>query len=90
MPLQELETVQFIPFQVMDAIGAALEPADDDGAIRQVDVIPAQIASLGDPQTVAVSDQLDKRVAPPLPALVPLVGDPDPSCQLDTPLGAGP
>ena len=46
LPLQELETVHLIPLQVMDAIGAALEPADDDGALRQVDVIPAQIASL--------------------------------------------
>ena len=45
-PLQELETVHLIPLQVMDAISAALEPADDDGALPQVDVIPAQIASL--------------------------------------------
>jgi len=46
LPSQELETVHLIPLQVMNAIGAALEPADDDGALRQVDVIPAQIAGL--------------------------------------------
>jgi hypothetical protein len=46
LPLQELETVHLIPLQVMDAIGAAFEPADDDGALWQVDVIPAQIACL--------------------------------------------
>ena len=46
LALQELETVHLIPLQVMDAISAALEPADDNGALRQVDVIPAQIAGL--------------------------------------------
>ena len=51
---QQLKTIHLIQPQVMDAIGAPLEPADDDGALRQVDVIPAQIASLGDPQAMAV------------------------------------
>src|SRR5262249_62038093 len=46
LPPQELEPVHLIPLQVMDAIGAALEPADNNGALRQVDVIPAQITSL--------------------------------------------
>jgi hypothetical protein len=51
----------------VNAISAALEPADDDGALRQVDVIPAQIASLRDPQAVAVDDQSDQ----PIPVTVP-------------------
>jgi hypothetical protein len=46
LPVQELEAVHLVPLQVMDAVGAALEPAHDDGPLRQVDVIPAQIASL--------------------------------------------
>ena len=46
LPLQELETVHLIPLQVMNAISAALEPAHDNGALPQVDVIPAQIADL--------------------------------------------
>ena len=46
LPVQELETVHFIPLQVMNAICAALKPPDDDGALRQVDVIPAQITNL--------------------------------------------
>jgi hypothetical protein len=46
LPLQELEAVDLIPLQVMDAISAALEPTDDDGAFPQVDVIPAQISGL--------------------------------------------
>ena len=41
LPLQELEPVHLVPLQVMDAIRAALEPANDDGPLRQVDVIPA-------------------------------------------------
>jgi hypothetical protein len=49
VPVQELETVHLIPLQVVDAIGAALEPADH-GALRQVDMIPAQIVSLRDTQ----------------------------------------
>ena len=59
LPLQQLETVHLIPLQVMNAISAALEPVDDDGPLRQVDIVPAQITSLGDPEAVAVDDQSD-------------------------------
>jgi hypothetical protein len=52
----------------MNAISAALEPAHDNGALPQVDVIPAQIASLRDPQTMAVDDQPDQ----PIPVTVPV------------------
>jgi hypothetical protein len=65
LPLQQLETVHLIPLQVMNAISAALEPAHDNGALPQVDVIPAQIASLRDPQTMAVDNQV-----PPVLVLV--------------------
>jgi hypothetical protein len=67
LPLQELETVHLIPLQVMDAVRAALEPAHDDGALGEVDVIPAQIASLRDPQTVAVDDQSDQKISVTVP-----------------------
>ena len=67
LPLEELETIDLIPLQVMDAISAALKPADDDGALPQVDVIPAQIASLRDPQTVAVDDQPDQSIPVTVP-----------------------
>jgi hypothetical protein len=33
LPLEELETIDLIPLQVMHAISAALEPADDEGAL---------------------------------------------------------
>ena len=33
LPLQELETVDLIALQVMHAISAALEPADDEGGL---------------------------------------------------------
>jgi hypothetical protein len=46
LPVQELEAVHLVPLQVMDAVGAALEPAHDNGSLWEVDVIPAQIASL--------------------------------------------
>ena len=59
LPVQELETVHLIPLQVVDAISATLEPADDDGALRQVNVVPAQIASFRHTQTVPVDDQSD-------------------------------
>jgi hypothetical protein len=42
------------PLQVVAAIRAALEPANDDGALCQVDIIPAEIAGFGDSETVAV------------------------------------
>ena len=68
LPPQELETVHLIPLKVMDAISAALEPANDDGAFRQIDVIPAQIACLRDPQPVTVDDQPDQ----PIPMTMPV------------------
>ena len=71
LPSQELKAVKLAPLQVMDAIGAPLEPADDDGALRQVDVIPAQVTSLGDAQTVAVDEQSDE----PIPVTVPVALD---------------
>ena len=46
LPLKEFETIDLIPLQVMNAVGTALEPAHDNGALPQVDVIPAQIAGL--------------------------------------------
>jgi hypothetical protein len=46
LPLQQLETAHLIALQVMHAVGTALEPAHDNGALPQVDVIPAQIADL--------------------------------------------
>ena len=49
LPVKQLKTVHLVPLKVMNAIRAALEPADDDRALRQVDVIPAQIASFRDP-----------------------------------------
>jgi hypothetical protein len=42
--------------------------ADDDGALRQVDVIPAQIASFRHTQTVPVDDPSDQ----PIPMAVPV------------------
>jgi hypothetical protein len=36
--------------------------SDDDGALPQVDVIPAKIASLRDPQTMAVDNQSDQPI----------------------------
>ena len=53
----------------MDAISAALKPADYDGALAQVDVIPAQTASFRHAQTKAVDDQSDQ----PIPVTVPVV-----------------
>ena len=68
LPLQELETVHLIALQVMDAVRAALEPARDNGALWEVDVIPAQITGLRDAQTVAVDNQSHQ----PIPVTVPV------------------
>ena len=44
-----------------------LSPADDDSALRQVDVIPAQIAGFGYPQTVPVDDESDQLIPVTVP-----------------------
>ena len=69
LPVQKLETVHLVPLQVVDAVSAALEPANDDGPLRQVDVIPTEIASLRHAQTVAIDDQSDQ----PIPVIMPVV-----------------
>ena len=59
--MQKLETVHLVPLQVVDAIRATLKPADDDGALRQIEVISTQ-------QAMAVDDQADQ----PIPVTVPV------------------
>jgi hypothetical protein len=43
LTLQQSQAVDLVALQVMHRVGAALEPANDDGALRQVYVVPAQI-----------------------------------------------
>jgi hypothetical protein len=62
LPAQEFETIHLVPLKVVDAVGATLEPADDDGPLWQVDVVPTEIASLRDPEAVAVDDQSDQPI----------------------------
>jgi hypothetical protein len=54
LPAQELKTIDLIALQVMDTIRTALEAADNHGALRQVDIVPAEVTSLRDPQAVPV------------------------------------
>jgi len=49
LPAQELKTIDLISLQVMDTVHAALQPPDNDRSLPQVDVVPAEVASLGDP-----------------------------------------
>ena len=46
-PPQLAKRLMFVPLQVVAAIRTALEPADDDRSLRQVDIIPAEIAGFG-------------------------------------------
>jgi hypothetical protein len=67
LPVQELEAVHLVPLQVMDAVGAALEPTDDHGPLAQIDVIPTKVASLADPQAVPVDQEADQPIAVTVP-----------------------
>ena len=68
LPAQELKTIDLIPLQVMDTIRTALEAADNHGALRQVDIVPAEVTSLRDPQAVSIDDQANQ----PIPAAMPV------------------
>ena len=46
--LEGLQTGQLVAFEVMAGIGRALEPAHDDGALGEIDIIPPKIAGLTD------------------------------------------
>ena len=66
LALESLKTRQFIALEVMDAIGAALEPADGNGALGQIDVVPAQVTGLRHPQPVPVDQQPYQPVTMPM------------------------
>ncbi len=74
IPPQLAEVAQLVPIHAMDAILAAFEPPDVDGALFKIDVRPAQPRRLIGPQPVAVerADQhlVAKGVAPALPRRV--------------------
>ena len=62
-----------VPLQVVAAIGAPLEAAENDGALLQVDVVPTQIASFGNAQAMAEDQEADQPIAMTMP--VALQGD---------------
>src|SRR3974377_1051965 len=66
LAMEPLKPRQFIALEVMDAIGAALQPADGNGALGQIDVIPAQVAGLRHPQPVPVDQQPYQPIAMPM------------------------
>jgi hypothetical protein len=68
LPLQQLETVHLVTFKEMNAIGAALQAANDNGALGQVDIIPAKIASLGYAKTMTIDNERQE----PIPVTMPV------------------
>jgi hypothetical protein len=63
--LEHLEAGEFVPLQVVAAVVAAFKSAHGDGALGQVNVVPAQIASLADPKPMTVDQQADEPIALP-------------------------
>ena len=59
LALQPLQAIGFVALQVVDAIDAALQPPDLDGASAPVDVIPAKIDQLADAEAMQVHHQGD-------------------------------
>jgi hypothetical protein len=72
LPTQELKTIDLIPLQVMDTIRTALQPSDNNRSLPQVDVVPAEVTSLRDPQAVPVNHQPDQPI--PMTMAVALEG----------------
>src|SRR5262245_38201961 len=62
LALEALQPCQFVALQIVSTIGAALQPADGNGALRQVKIIPAHVTSLAHPETVAVDQEPDQPV----------------------------
>jgi hypothetical protein len=56
-----------IPLEEVDTVGAALEPADADGALGQVEIVPPQVAGLAHPEPVAIDQQTDQPIAMTVP-----------------------
>ena len=63
LALQSLEANGLVAFEVMGAVDRALEAPDGDGALAPVDVIPAQVDQLADPEAVQERHQRDHVVA---------------------------
>ena len=52
----------------MGAICAALQPADNDSALGEIDIRPAKVTGFGNPQAVAIDEQGNK----PIPLAMPV------------------
>ena len=59
LTLQPLQAIGFVALQVVDAVDAALQSPDLDGASTPVDIIPAQINQLTDAEAMQVRHQRD-------------------------------
>src|SRR5262245_57518173 len=57
LTLQSLKASNLITFEIVSGIVAALDASHQDGALRQIDVIPAQIAGLTDAETMSVDQK---------------------------------
>ena len=61
--LQSLQADRLVAFEVMGAVDPALEASDGDGALAEVDVIPAQVNQFAHPEPVQERHQRDHVVA---------------------------
>lgn len=59
LALEPFHALGFVRLEVMNAVDAALETPDLHGALARVDVVPAQIDQLADPQAVQERYQRD-------------------------------
>ena len=65
--LQPLQAIGLVAFEVMGAVDGALEAADGDGTLIEIDIIPSEVDELADPQAVQERHQCDHVVAMPVP-----------------------
>jgi hypothetical protein len=56
-----------IPLEIVAAIGTAFEATDDDRALTEVNVVPAEVAGLGHPKAVPIDQQADQPIAVAVP-----------------------
>ena len=68
LTLQALEPGELITLEIVDAVGAAFQPADLNGALGKIDVIPSQVTGFRHPEAVPIDQQGDQ----PVPVTVPV------------------
>ena len=67
LTLYSFQASKLVAFKEVNAVGAAFEPADGDGALGQIEIVPSHITCLRYPKPMAVYQKPDHPITMAMP-----------------------